>query len=141
MVSRPDGTTLETGRMVNPATGKETDYEELWRDEPVQTVPVLSGSQQGGLICVVLELRDDNNPGKRGMVVRLGQYCQALVRDGNEVMVERIKWDGDEGRWVRLVKIGEGEPPTEWAAYFGHEAVVEDEVKVGGDVWRVVERS
>jgi len=29
----PDGTTLEKGEMVNPATGKMTSYEEIWRDE------------------------------------------------------------------------------------------------------------
>lgn len=29
----PDGTTLEKGEMLNPATGKITPYEEVWRDE------------------------------------------------------------------------------------------------------------
>ncbi|KAF9063824.1 hypothetical protein BDP27DRAFT_1231430 [Rhodocollybia butyracea] len=29
----PDGTILEKGEMVNPATGKMTAYEEVWRDE------------------------------------------------------------------------------------------------------------
>ncbi|KAJ6553966.1 hypothetical protein DFH09DRAFT_1166349 [Mycena vulgaris] len=29
----PDGTTLEEGEMVNPATGALTAYEEVWRDE------------------------------------------------------------------------------------------------------------
>src|SRR5690554_890390 len=31
--------TLEKGRMLNPATGVETEYEEMWRSEPIQTVP------------------------------------------------------------------------------------------------------
>ncbi|KAJ6598683.1 hypothetical protein B0H10DRAFT_1826065, partial [Mycena sp. CBHHK59/15] len=29
----PDGTTIEAGEMVNPATGRVTAYEEVWRDE------------------------------------------------------------------------------------------------------------
>ncbi|KIK59597.1 hypothetical protein GYMLUDRAFT_169498 [Collybiopsis luxurians FD-317 M1] len=29
----PNGTTLERGEMINPATGKMTEYEEVWRDE------------------------------------------------------------------------------------------------------------
>ncbi|KAK1755438.1 hypothetical protein QBC47DRAFT_445527 [Echria macrotheca] len=139
MYPQPDGTVLERGSMVNPSTSILTKYEELWRDEPV--VPDHLNSE-GKPVCVVLELGRGEGEGgkKRGMVVRLGQYCQALVRDGDSVLVERMRWDGETGMWVRLVRIGEGEMPVEWAAYFGGEATVGDEVKVGGDVWTVVER-
>jgi hypothetical protein len=139
MYPQPDGTVLERGSMINPSTSLVTEYEELWRDEPVSP-PHLG--QEGKPICVVLELgRDGSDEKKRGMVVRVGQYCQALVRDGERVLVERMGWDGETGMWVRMVRIGEGEVPVEWAAYFGGEATVGDEVKVGGDVWTVVERS
>lgn len=35
--SLPDGTTLEAGEMVNPATGNMTLYEEVWKDEEHET--------------------------------------------------------------------------------------------------------
>jgi len=76
------------------------------------------------------------------MVVRLGQYCQALLRTGEgekDITVERLKWDGETGRWDKVVRIGEEEVPTDFATYFGHEATAGDKVRVGEDVWIVVE--
>ncbi|KIY73975.1 hypothetical protein CYLTODRAFT_485106 [Cylindrobasidium torrendii FP15055 ss-10] len=35
-VPLPDGRTLESGSMVNPATGQMTAYEEIWRDEEAE---------------------------------------------------------------------------------------------------------
>jgi hypothetical protein len=32
----PDGTTLETGSMINPETGVITPYEELWKDDEAE---------------------------------------------------------------------------------------------------------
>jgi len=87
----------------------------------------------------------------RGMVIRLGQYCQGIVRRGEQVLVERLRWDDDQQTWLRPVLVHvrtsgsetelDLEAPTDFATYFGHEAVVGDEVGVGGYVWRVVERS
>ncbi|KAK3390704.1 hypothetical protein B0H63DRAFT_388500 [Podospora didyma] len=153
--TQPDGiTVLEKGRMVNPATGRETDYEEVWRSEPIQAVPVMigpgpRGAENGVTVCVVLELEEieEGKVKKRGMVMRLGQYCQALVREGfveggdEKITIERLQWDADKGKWMTQVRIGDAEMPTDFATYFGHEAVVDDEVKVGGDEWKVVEKS
>ncbi|KAK0636764.1 hypothetical protein B0T17DRAFT_504177 [Bombardia bombarda] len=132
------------GRMVNPTTGIETDYEELWRSEPIGSVPVsVPVPGAAGATCVVLKMHDDDSR-KRGMLVRLGQYCQAVVRRGDLITVERWKWtaaDSTGGGWTRQVKIGDGELPTDFATEFGHEAEVGDEVKVGADIWEVVEKS
>lgn len=125
---------LEKGRMVNAATGVETDYQEVWLSEEIssQVSPVSC--------CVVLQL-DGEGGRRRGRIVRLGQYCQGFVRAGEEIVVERWKWER-EGGWERKVKIGEGvEIPTDFVTGFGHEAEVGDEVKVGGDNWCVVEKS
>lgn len=133
---QPDGSVLETGRMVNPATGEVGEYEEVWVSEEIATV-----GEEGGPVCVVMKMEGDGGR-KRGMLVRLGGYCQAVVRVGEEVVVERWVWEG-EG-WNRTVRVGEGkvEVPAEVATYLGHLATVEDEVKVGtGEVWTVVERS
>ncbi len=129
--------TLETGRMLNPATGVETDYEEVWRSEPIQMV---AGAGDGEAVtCLALQM-EGGEGSKRGLLVRLGQYCQAFARDGDEIALERLQWDSDQQRWVTKVRIGKLEFPTDIATYLAHEARVDDEVKVGSEVWRVIER-
>ncbi|KAK0746461.1 hypothetical protein B0T18DRAFT_438441 [Schizothecium vesticola] len=130
---QPDGSVLETGRMVNPATGEVGDYEEVWVSEEIKTVEAGGGppGEGEGPVCVVMKMEAEGGM-KRGMLVRLGQYCQAVVRVGGEVVVERT------------VRVGGGktEVPAEVATHLGHLATVEDEVRVGtGEIWRVVERS
>jgi len=172
MCPNPDvavGGTLEKGRMVNPSLGngqEEMDYEEVWVPEEVLGVPGFpslgdsfggdgdddeggkEGEAKGKKCCVVLELDTSMSSGgkggrRRGMVVRLGQYCQALLRTGEregDITVERLKWNGEAERWDKVVRIGgEAEVPTDFATYFGHEATVGDKVRVGEDVWIVVE--
>ncbi|KAJ0158492.1 hypothetical protein CTA2_11462, partial [Colletotrichum tanaceti] len=85
MYEQADGLTLEKGRMVNPATGEETDYEELWRDvEPVAVV----GSGGEAVECIVLRFEDEQ-AGARGSVVWLGRFCQGISRVGADVTAER----------------------------------------------------
>ena len=141
---QPDGSVLETGRMVNPATGEVGDYEEVWVSEEIKTVEAGGGppGEGEGPVCVVMKMEAEGGS-KRGMLVRLGQYCQAVVRVGGEVAVERWVWEGDGG-WNRTVRIGGGktEVPAEVATHLGHLATVDDEVRVAtGEVWKVVERS
>ncbi|KAF7563084.1 hypothetical protein G7046_g1012 [Stylonectria norvegica] len=122
MIPQPDGTTLEKGSMINPSTGKETAYDELWWDvEP-------SGK------AVVLQVESE---GLRGSVVWLGQYCQGLMKDGDAITAER--WELKDGEWKRLVRVGEGVLPCLLAVEF--EGRVGDVVDVGGREWRAVEVS
>ncbi|KAK3307203.1 uncharacterized protein B0T15DRAFT_394169 [Chaetomium strumarium] len=138
--------TLERGRMVNPLTGAETDYEEMWRSEPIESTTAPSGPDRTSVTCLALQWQgaeDGDPPGKvrRGLVVRLGQYCQAFARDGDEITVERLKWDVRQQMWARQVRIGKQELPLEVATYFAPAASIDDEVKVGGAIWKVVERA
>ncbi|EMR68604.1 hypothetical protein UCREL1_4382 [Eutypa lata UCREL1] len=113
---------LEKGRMVNPDTGRETDYEEMWRDVEPRAVPSLSNGSgdddDGGKIrSLVLELRDDG-AGRRGLVVCLGRYCQGVVRDGDAFALEQWEWKewkeggeggnggGGGGGWARRRRVG-----------------------------------
>ncbi|KAK3956623.1 hypothetical protein QBC32DRAFT_366757 [Pseudoneurospora amorphoporcata] len=82
--------TLEKGRMVNPATGKEEEYEEVWGPD--------DGEKEEGLNvkCVVWEL-DDEAGCKKGRVVRVGRWTQGILRSGNELLCERWKWVGAGG--------------------------------------------
>lgn len=138
--------TLEKGRMLNPATGVETDYEEMWRSEPIEVVPGI-GDREGAVTCLALHwdgaVKGDAPEGcvRRGLVVRLGQYCQAFARDGESISLERLKWDAGQQRWASLARMGDQEFPTDIATYFAHEATVDDEVTVGGAIWKVVEQA
>ncbi|KAL2018683.1 hypothetical protein VTK56DRAFT_518 [Thermocarpiscus australiensis] len=132
--------TLEKGRMVNPDTGAETDYEELWRSESVKP-PV------GAAVCCIAlqwqgeeDSRGQRRHVRRGLLVRLGQYCQAFARDGDEITVERLKWDPDSRDWTTEVRIGEKEFPTMFATDLSSDPELGDVVVVvGGDTWKVVE--
>ncbi|KAJ6440618.1 sodium/nucleoside cotransporter [Purpureocillium lavendulum] len=134
MVAREDGTVLETGRMVNPATGLVTPYEEVWEDEepvapPLTTTP--RGRGAAALLCVVLEV-DEGGDDRQGRVVRLGGWCQGFVRRGDDIALERWRWA--DGRWQRMVRMGD----LDLACAV---AVEERDFEVGQvlDGWKVVE--
>ncbi|OAA63093.1 sodium/nucleoside cotransporter [Cordyceps fumosorosea ARSEF 2679] len=134
-------TTLERGVMVNPATGLPTPYDELWTDLLAPTsdpIAVLRVDQDGG--------------GPRGMVIWIGTLCQALVRDGESISLER--WEKseasvgdddddeavvDEGAWTRTVRMGDRELPCE-EILTGKVMLEKDGVVAcQGDMWEVVE--
>ena len=94
-----DGTTLEKGHNIDPVTGARTDYEELWED--LQPTATEGDSKK---VCAVLQLHDDKNEA-RGMVVRLGQLCQGLLRVGKHISLERWEWKAERG-WKRQARIG-----------------------------------
>ena len=100
MFPQKDGTTLERGSMVDPATGRMAEYEECWRDvEPVAT------KDGGKPLCVVIKLEDDANKA-RGMVVRVGQFCQGFMRVGEKLALERWAWEKGAG-WRRQTRMGD----------------------------------
>ncbi|KAI0969255.1 hypothetical protein F4678DRAFT_439870 [Xylaria arbuscula] len=99
-----NGRTLETGRMVNPATGQLTNYEEVWDDLDVEAIPEES-AQQPRAYCVVLELEDEERE-ERGMVVYLGRHCQGVVRVGPRFAAEMWTWDTAAG-WQRKFRVGD----------------------------------
>ncbi|KAK4184069.1 hypothetical protein QBC35DRAFT_506723 [Podospora australis] len=129
--------TLEKGRMVNPTTGIETDYEEMWRTGKIEGPP-----QDGGLVCLVVrwEGAEDDGIVRRGLVVRVGQHCQAFAREGDDISVERLQWEKSEERWVITARIGSKELLTDFVTMVGVQAEVDDEVVVRGDRWVVVEK-
>ncbi|KYK54260.1 hypothetical protein DCS_06217 [Drechmeria coniospora] len=137
MVTQPDGTTLEMGSMVNPATGKDTSYEEVWRDFDPLPPP---GST---LVCLVLE-RDEG--GCRGRVVRLGRYCQGFVRAGERIALERWQWSPGGGGWRRAVSMSDGSGdgallalPCSAALEDGTDFRVGEFVGARFEAWKVVE--
>jgi hypothetical protein len=128
--------TLEFGSSTDPATGKTTAYEECWTDLDIE-----STTGDGVKTCVVLCL-DATAAGTRGVVIRLGGWCQGILVQGRDVTVERWEYvegeAGGEGEWKRRVRIGDLFLPC------GIACKAED-MKVGGLVnfsgyqWRVEE--
>ncbi|KAF4339742.1 alpha-1 6-mannosyltransferase subunit [Fusarium beomiforme] len=131
MYPQPDSLTLEKGSMVNPETGINTPYEELWHDATPTAVP-----GEPAVRALVLQTENEEK-GVRGSVVRLGCYAQGLIRVGEGISLER--WEWKEG-WKRTIRMGDAELPIE--KILGEEALKEgDLIDVGGREWKVIEAS
>lgn len=121
MYSLGEGRYLEVGFAFHPHLGRVAGHEELWRDVDVRS------TEKGGVKrCVVLRCRNEGM-GVRGVVVRVGQYCQGILMVGGDVTTER--WEADvaeeaaegkgEGRaqeeekakWKRTARTGGGFVP------------------------------
>ncbi|PNY25004.1 Uncharacterized protein TCAP_05086 [Tolypocladium capitatum] len=137
MSTQADGSTLETGSMMNPATGRVAPYEEVWDDE-VPTPPPPSPTGRGAVNCVVLELDDGE---RRGRVVRLGRHCQGFVRVGEGIALERWEWLHGPG-WTRTVRMGDLAVPCRHVLQDDDRGFeVGDAAGTGHDGWKVVEVS
>lgn len=120
MTIQYDLTVLEEGMTVT-ADGKEQRYEELWEELYIEPL----GKKQNRH-CIVL--RADNMELKmKGLVIKIGGWCQGIMKKGDELTVERwqlkpSKPDDDEkaseiktidddpsrtrNNWVRTFKFG-----------------------------------
>jgi hypothetical protein len=129
----PDGEdeiVLEKGTMVNPETGLQTEYEEVWIERELDPVPEDEGSQ-----VVVLDF--DKGVERRGRVVRVGKLCQGLLREQDQVVAERWEWDEERG-WVRSKLVGrDGALPCEKLLTLPAFHAIQHE----GNTWDVIERS
>ena len=141
MIPQGNGRTLEQGSTVDPETGKVKEYEEMWAD--VEALAVGHAGEKGGdglKACVVLQLQDDEHKA-RGVVVRVGQFCQGVLRVGEQFCLERWEWKGkEEGGWKRLARIGDLWVPCGVATEEG-KLKMDGEVKFGDFAWKVVELS
>ena len=120
MWAQPNGDVLERGKNTDPVTGEEIEYEELWRDLQVEAFGKKHNRSSLGM-------RDDE-PGKktRGMAIKIGGWCEGILKVEDELTVERWEWkptdsastvasaqaSNVEGRtrndWVRTFRIGPG---------------------------------
>ena len=141
--------TLERGRGIHPDTGLEADYEELWRAVPVKRVPF----DRGELVSMVLKA-ENKDLGTRGMIIRVGGWCQGVLRVAGEMGVERWRYGGGDtvidsldGKvepalrgWERVARVGEKSLPCQvtWDRFA--ELGEGKEVVSGGLKWSVVEK-
>ncbi|GAB7363595.1 hypothetical protein MBLNU230_g4166t1 [Neophaeotheca triangularis] len=140
--SAPSGEhrTLEIGAMVNPETGLMTEYEEVWRDFGPKAVV---GEEGGKVQCLVLHFEGggEEGDGVCGVVVRVGGFCQGVVRVGEQFALERWEVQGEEGRWVRKYRFGELWVPCAVVAREAQKVKEEGEVRYGDSIWKVVEKA
>ncbi|KAF2197349.1 hypothetical protein GQ43DRAFT_444331 [Delitschia confertaspora ATCC 74209] len=81
-----DGRELEVGHAKNPFTGKEVNHEEMWRN-----VAILPCGPTQHKIYTVLRIQNDTLL-TRGVVIRIGQFCQGILKVGQQVCVERWEY-------------------------------------------------
>lgn len=134
MYPQPNHTTLELGAMYNPLTNSVQAYEEVWVDYSASAVG-------GSRWSVVVDLKDIAHEA-RGRVVRVGEHCQAILKVGDQVTVERWKFEvsdkDSKGDWKRLARLGDMFLPVSLA--FKPESLIEGNTLTFGDYkWMVKE--
>ncbi|EUC49224.1 hypothetical protein COCMIDRAFT_63197, partial [Bipolaris oryzae ATCC 44560] len=103
--------TLEVGHAYHPALEAVKTHEEMWRDEEIKSTSLPVTGTGGKKLCVVLRCHDDA-AGVRGVIVRVGQYVQGILMQGDKTTVERWEWavenEGEDemAKWQRTVRIG-----------------------------------
>ncbi|KAH8694189.1 hypothetical protein BGW36DRAFT_384528 [Talaromyces proteolyticus] len=125
---QPDRSILEAGVFPNPTTGEEEPFEEIW-----QLVPPLPSIDN----CIVLKT-DHQDPQIRGLVVRVGQWCQGILYlSKDDKVVER--WHLEvTGNLVRDVRFGESTVSLPCTNSFTH-LEVGGSIELDGINWVVVE--
>jgi hypothetical protein len=134
---QPNGDTLELGSMINPETGTETEYEELWGTATIESTDPRGPKAKHVVVLQMVEKPPDNgtdSPSK-GMAIRVGQFIQGIVVHNGLVTVER--WTYDKG-WLRVVRLGSAELPC--SLLFDPSTLVEGEpISSGRFSWKVLE--
>ena len=128
-----DGSMLEVGAMVNPATGAVGDYEEVWDDvKPV-------GPAGDAARCIVLQHETATS---RGVVELLGVYLQGVLKNASGTSVERWQWtDADGGAWKQTFTAGGHDTGLPCETAFRQAATLQegDTLTFQGLSWTVVE--
>ena len=134
MWPQANGDVLERGTQRHPVTGLECEYEELWRDLEVEVV-----GEEKQCVSIVLKT-EDTAAVIKGLVVRVGSWCQGILKVGSKFTIERWEWSskGSEiPKWSRVVKIGDGALPC--ISTFNN--VVNNSLVQSGNLqWKVIEK-
>ena len=131
--------TSERGSSVHPQTGAVRHYEEIWQDLPVarSKLSLVGTGDSDGRIAIVLVV-ESVALAARGMSIRVGQYCQGMLRRGDDVSCER--WCLLDGQWHCVFKTGEASLPCA-VLWEREDLVVGDEIESDRLTWRCEERS
>ncbi|QDS75451.1 hypothetical protein FKW77_004095 [Venturia effusa] len=122
---------LEKGSMPNPTTGIDTEYEEIWDAMPVD-VPKDSAT------CSVF-LTEDARKESKGCIMKLGCWCQGVLRVGKDVSAERWRYLKEDESWVLIARVGEKSIGCEIALRDDKSLEVGGMIEFGGREWTVKE--
>lgn len=151
----PQGDHMEIGAMENPITKRVEPYKAYWTG-----APAVNGETEAKKIpCVVAELAESTRGPRRGRIIRIGDYCQAIEEcpgpAGANVIVARYtreasSEDGDDDEeWIedernRLTSIRNDDEaifaqlmPALWVCE--DERKLGDRLQNGPDTWDIVE--
>ena len=112
---QPNGDILEKGKNKDPVTGKETEYEELWRDLNVEAF----GKKDNRSSLVIRA--DDPERNAKGMAIKIGGWCEGILKIENDLTVERWEWrqtDGTSDVAFTEASKGDGRTPNGWVRTF-----------------------
>lgn len=152
MTELSDGTVLEQGSTRDKSSGLESRYEELWMDLPIESVSAGQDRE-----CIVLLAKQDHGR-YQGMVIKLGSWCQAILKTDTGLTIERwqalpLQHDGSlQGpssecpalvrprQWSRCFKIGRHDLPCSLICQEMRPSQLSDFWNVAGVHWEVVEK-
>lgn len=112
-----NGDTQELGSMVNPDTGVETEYEELWGSSAIESTEPDTTRKVAVVLQTVERPRDgtdtnvDTVADCKGLVIRVGQHIQGLAIHNGNATVERWTYNRDRKQWQKVVCLGSSELP------------------------------
>ncbi|KAJ4330211.1 hypothetical protein N0V87_010193 [Didymella glomerata] len=135
-----EGLFLEHGHAFHPHLGRVAGHEELWRDVPVLSTGASAENGEERKVCVLLRC-EDREQGIRGVVIRVGRYCQGILQFGEVTTTERWEFDvedkddvQEEKKWKRTARTGDAFLPC--AVTFRTEVVqLGGRVRHGGIEW------
>ena len=155
MIIQEDGSVLEKGVNVDVDTGMEEHYEEMWENLPVEA---FGATQKRS--CVAVEAYHPENH-IRGLVVKVGGWCQGIVKKHHDLTVERWRHQTPDSftekksssiirtnestqtrkDWVRVFRAGAGTLPCEVVCSHSEEALGYDSTFSDGSgiAWRIIE--
>ena len=140
----------ERGTMAN-AQGALQEYEEGWVDLPLDayqkdTRRTSESGYRGSndIVCVVIKTVDgastipSGQTQSKGLMIRLGNFVQGILRQGDNFAVERWFRDGGQSSWKLVNRLGSGEIPCSMS--FSESGLKQASTStVGGLVWEVIE--
>ena len=142
MFPQEDGDVLERGWQKDSSTGGQVEYEELWGDMPILAIKNSYEDHQSVRRCVVLRCENDRQ--YKGLVIRVGQYIQGMMRSSEGIRIERWEWhpvsDGMDGlgTWEKTLILGKGSMPCRQTIK-KLDMQVGDHIHCGKGQWTLVE--
>jgi hypothetical protein len=131
----PDGKRyIRTGTVADPGYRNPQVFAENWANTDVHAT---EREPPGRPCCIVLRTTSDSAVAE-GLIVRVGQYCQGIIKVDGEMSAERWYWD-EFDEWERLFHIGPQFIPCAMA--LDNETRKGAILRFGAIVWEVCEVS